>query len=75
MSYVTVSAKIPRRLKELLDKYGIKPGPVIREALKREVRRRILEEVEERARKLSGRVKHIPDEEIARIIREDREAR
>jgi len=30
MGYVTVSAKIPRRLKELLDKYGIKPGPVIR---------------------------------------------
>jgi hypothetical protein len=33
MSYVTVSAKIPRRLKELLDKYGIRPGPVIRRAL------------------------------------------
>jgi hypothetical protein len=35
MGYVTVSAKIPRRLKELLDKYGIKPGPVIRRALER----------------------------------------
>jgi hypothetical protein len=29
MGYVTVSAKIPRRLKELLDKYGIKPSPLL----------------------------------------------
>ena len=65
---------MPRRLKELLDKYGIKPGPIIREALEREVRRRILEEVEEKAKKLSEKVAHVPDEEIARIIREDREA-
>ena len=46
MGYVTVSAKIPRRLKELLDRYGIKPGPIIRRALE-EVRRRILEEAGE----------------------------
>lgn len=75
MGYVTVSAKIPRKLKELLDKYGIKPGPIIRKALEEEVRRKILEEAEERARELSKRVAHIPDEEIARIIREDREGR
>lgn len=75
MSYVTVSAKIPRKLKELLDKYGIKPGPIIRRALEEEVRRKILEEAEERARELSKRVAHIPDEEIARLIREDREGR
>ena len=73
MSQVTVSAKIPRRLKELLDKYGIKPGPVIRRALEEEVRRRMLSEIEERAKKLSERVSHIPDEEIVEIIREDRE--
>ncbi len=75
MSYVTVSAKIPRKLKELLDKYGIKPGPIIRRALEEEVRRKILEEAEERARELSKKVAHIPDDEIARIIREDREGR
>jgi len=73
LSQVTVSAKIPRRLKELLDKYGIKPGPVIRRALEEEVRRRMLSEIEERAKKLSERVSHIPDEEIVEIIREDRE--
>jgi hypothetical protein len=46
MSYVTVSAKIPRRLKEMLERYGIKPGPVIRRALEEEVRRRVLEGLE-----------------------------
>ncbi len=73
MGYVTVSAKIPRRLKELLDKYGIKPGPVIREALEREVKRRILLEAEKKAKRLCEKLKNISDEEIARLIREDRE--
>ena len=73
MSYVTVSAKITRRLKELLDIYGIKPGPIIRRALEEEVKKRILKEAEEKAKKLSGKISHITDEEIARIIREDRE--
>lgn len=72
MGYVTISAKVPRRLKELLDRYGIKPGPIIREALEGEIRRRILEEAEEKAKELSKRVGNVPDEEIARIIREDR---
>lgn len=72
MDYVTVSAKIPRRLKELMDRYGVKPGPVIRRALEEEVKRRIAAEVEEKARELSERLAHITDEEVAAIIREDR---
>jgi len=75
VGYVTVSAKIPRRLKELLDKYGIKPGPVIRRALEEEVKKRVLSELEEEARVLSERLSHISDEEVASIIREDREKR
>ena len=75
MGYVTVSAKVPRKLKELLDRYGIKPGPIIRRALEEEVKKHILSEVEEKAKKLSKRASHIPDEEIAKIIREDREGR
>jgi len=58
-----------------MDKYGIKPGSVTREALEREVRRIVLEEAEKRAKKLSGKLKEIPDEEIAKLIREDRESR
>jgi len=40
--YVIVSAKIPRKLKELIDGYGIKPGPIIRRALEEEVRKHVL---------------------------------
>jgi hypothetical protein len=50
-------------------------APIIREALEEEVRRRILEEAEERAKELSRKVSGITDEEIAGIIREDREKR
>jgi len=73
MGYVTVSAKIPRRLKELLDRYGVKPGPVIRRALEEEVKKRVLSELEEKARRLSKVLSHISDEEVVSIVREDRE--
>lgn len=75
MGYVTVSAKIPRRLKELLDKYGIKPGPVIRRALEEEVKKHILAELEGKVKGFSEKLSHISDEEIASLIREDREKR
>lgn len=71
--YVTVSAKIPRKLKELLDRYGIKPGPIIRRALEEEVRKHVLNELEEKIKNLSRRTSHISDEEVVSLIREDRE--
>jgi polyhydroxyalkanoate synthesis regulator phasin len=71
--YVVVAAKIPRKLKDLMDELEIKPGPVIRKALEEEVRRRTLKKLEERARKLLEKLPEISDEEIARLIREDRE--
>jgi Mg/Co/Ni transporter MgtE len=75
MRYVTISVKIPRELKELMDKYGIRPSAVIRRALEEEVKKRILEEAENKAKELINKVSHISDEEIARIIREDRDGR
>ncbi|MBS7652725.1 MAG: hypothetical protein QW486_05400 [Candidatus Bathyarchaeia archaeon] len=69
---VVVAAKIPKRLKELMDRLEVRPGPVIRRALEEEVRRVLLERLRERAVELSGRLEHISDEEIAEIIREDR---
>ena len=39
------------------------------------VRRRALLKIEEKARKLSGKLQHISDEEVARLIRKDREER
>ena len=53
MKYITVSAKIPVELKEMLDKLGIKPGPVIRRDLEEEVRRAMFKRLEEQAKKLS----------------------
>ncbi len=73
--YVTVSAKVPRRLKELMDRFGIKPGPIIRRALEEEVVKRVLREVEDDVKELSTSLSHISDEEIARLIRADREGR
>jgi hypothetical protein len=73
--YVTVSAKIPKRLKELLDRYGVKPGPVIRRALEAEVRRRVLEEVERELKGLVDKLSSVPDEEVAELIREGRDRR
>jgi hypothetical protein len=73
--YITILAKIPRRLKELLDKYGIKPGPIIRRALEGEVKKHVLAELEEKAKRLSEKLSHISDEEIASLIRENREKR
>ena len=46
-----------------------------RRALEEEVKRRMLSEIEEKAKELSKKVSHISDEEIARIIREYRERR
>ena len=73
--YITVSAKIPRKLKELLDLYGVKIGPVVRRALEEEVRKCTLLKVEEDVKRFSSKLQHISDEEIARLIREDREGR
>jgi Mg/Co/Ni transporter MgtE len=75
MRYVTISVKIPRELKELMDKYGIKPSTVIRRALEEEVKKKILEEAENKTKELVTKATHISDEEIARIIREDRDGR
>ncbi len=70
--YATVSAKIPKRVKELMKKYEIKPGPIIREILEEKVKEKVLEELEKRARKLKKRLENISDEEIVDLIREDR---
>lgn len=73
--YVTVSAKISKELKEILDKYGIKPGPIIRRALEDVVRRKVLEEADSNLERFSEILDRIPDDEIARLIREDRDRR
>lgn len=71
--YVTVSAKIPLELRKKLREFNIKPSPIIRKALEHAVKRAALKRLEKKAAKLSKRLKHISDEEIAQIIREERD--
>ncbi len=75
MGYATVSAKIPKKLKELLDRYGVRPGPIIRKALEEEVKKRVLEELEALSGELSKELSQISDEEVVELIRGDREGR
>ena len=73
--YVTMFVKIPKKLKMLLDKYSVKPGPLIRKALEGRVRRRRLEELEARAMRLAEELADISDEEVVSLIRADRDGR
>lgn len=71
--YVVVAAKVPRKVKELINALGIKPGSVIRRALEDEVKRVLLQRLEADAKALSAKIASISDEEVAELIREDRE--
>lgn len=73
MDYVTFSAKILSKLKKLLSKCGVNPGPVIRRVLEEEVKRRVLSELENTYKDIVEELSKIPDEEIAKLTREDRE--
>jgi len=75
MGSVTISVRIPRELKEKIDRYGVKISEVVRKALEEEVRRRELEEAAEAAEELGKIFSRIPDDEIVRIIKEYRGAR
>jgi len=73
--YVTVSVKIPAELKEKLDKYGIKPSKLLKEAIEREILRREAEEISRELSKLSNTLKKFTVDEVVEFIREDREGR
>ncbi len=71
--FTTVSAKIPKVLKDKIKEYRINPGPIIRRALEEEVRKRELEKLEKKAERIAEMLEKIEDEEVVRLIREDRE--
>ncbi len=73
--YVTVSVKISAELKEKLDKYGIKPSKLLKEAIEREILKREAEEISRELSKLSNTLKKFTIDEIVELIREDRESR
>jgi len=73
--YVTVSVKIPAELKKKLDKYGIKPSRLLKEAIEREILKREAEEISRELSKLSTTLKKFTVDEVVEFIREDREGR
>ena len=72
---VTITAKIPKELKEKIRRLNINASRVIREALEAEVRRREEERLKALAREVSRILNKIPKEEIVRAIREARDER
>ncbi|MEM1668550.1 MAG: hypothetical protein QXM53_07830 [Thermofilaceae archaeon] len=47
----------------------------MRRAIEKEVKKRMLKELEEKSRELSKELSHVSDEEVVELIREDREGR
>jgi len=72
---VTVSVRIPRRLKEEAKRYGVNISEVARRALEEEVRRRKLEEAAAAARRVGELFSRISAEEIVEWLREARRER
>ncbi len=72
---VTVSTKIPKQLKEKIQRYKIKPSKILRKALEDEVKRREIEELKQEINKLKPVLEKVSMDDIVRSIREDRESR
>jgi len=72
---VTVSAKVPRELREEAEKLGIRVSEFLRRALEEEVRRRKIEVLKEELNSISTILDKIDVDRVVRHIREDREVR
>ena len=73
--YVTVSVKIPVEVKEKLKKFGVKPSEILKKAIDEELRRREIEEIEDKLKELKNVLNKFSREFIVESIREDRESR
>ena len=72
-SYVTVSVKVKRELKEEAEGRGIWLSEVLRRALEEEVERRRLEMLGKELEELGDALERIDVERFVKHIREDRE--
>lgn len=72
---VSVSTKIPKKLKEKMQRYKIKPAKVMRTALEDEVKRREIDELKAEIEKLKPTLEKISIDDIVKSIREDRDTR
>jgi Arc/MetJ-type ribon-helix-helix transcriptional regulator len=72
---VTVSVRIPKKLRDEAKRYGINISEVARRALEEEVKKRQLEEATMAARRLGEIFSKIPQGEIVEWLREARRER
>ncbi len=70
---VTVSAKIPKKLRRKLKEYGIRPSEVIRRALEDAVKEAELRKAEKEIEKLQASIMKITVEDVQKGIRIERE--
>ncbi len=71
---VTVSTKIPKQLKEKMQRFKIKPSQILRKALEDEVKKREIEELKEEIKKLKPVLDKTNMEDVVKSIREDRDS-
>ncbi len=71
----TVSTKIPKQLKEKIQKFKIKPSKILRKALEDEVKKREMEELKVEIDKLKPILDKVSVEDIVKSIRKDRDSR
>ncbi|MEM2588073.1 MAG: hypothetical protein QXV23_07235 [Candidatus Bathyarchaeia archaeon] len=70
--YVTVSVKVPREVKERLEKLGIKPSQLLKNAIIEELRKREIEDLKRRIEEAKPILDKISVEYVVKSIREDR---
>ena len=71
-SYVTVSVRIPKDLRNKMRKLGIKPSKVLRLALEKEVKMKEAERLEREIEELKPVLDGVSVREIVKGLREDR---
>jgi Ulp1 family protease len=72
---VTVSTKIPKQLKEKVQRFKIKPAKILRKALEDEVKKREMEELKDEINKLKPILEKVSMDDVVKSIREDRNSR
>ena len=73
--YVTISVKVPLKIKEELEKYGIKPSELLKKAIAEELRIKEVEEIKKEIEELKETIEKISTDFIVKSIREDRNSR
>ncbi|MEM2125676.1 MAG: hypothetical protein QXQ53_04695 [Candidatus Methanosuratincola sp.] len=73
--YTTLSVKVPREVKEKLERYGIRPSEVLRKAILEELRLREIMELEGKIEELEDDLAKFSTDYVVKSIREDRDSR